>query len=307
MKRATIIIAALLMALSMTGCGVSVPSDMARIHMGDGMFENKTPKGCVAPGTKDNSITNDEYPLYPVNEREWDASVNDDADSGRYKSVTKDNVEMYIPLNVRFNLIAPMSEDEESKDDERCATLIEFHMKYGRRYGVEFEDDGSYNDEWIDVLRRLIHDPVETSLDRIVQGYNWRDVYNNPDTKTEIEEKLLDPSMGIVPFIERSAKGTFFENFAVSMGSAEPVNDSLQAAIAEEQNLVASSQARKAEAEAQEAEARARVAVARAEAAEQRAKIAGFGGTRAYLQYLCISTPTCGNPYRDQFLYGDTP
>lgn len=303
MKRITIIIAALLMALTMTGCGISVPSDMVAIHMGDGPFENKKPKGCIEPGTKDNSITNDEYPKYPVNEREWDASENDDADSGRFKAVTKDNVEMYIPLNIRFNLISPL----DSEDDARCDVLIDFHMKFGRRYGVEFEDDGSYNGAWIDVLRRLIRDPSETSLDRIIQQYNWRDVYNDPETKAAIEKSLLDPTLGIVPFIERSAKGVYFENFAVSMGSAEPVNTALRDAIAEEQNLVAGSQAREAEAKAKEAEARARIAVAKAEAAEQRAKIEGFTSVQAYLEYLCITTPECGNPYRDQFLYGGTP
>lgn len=294
---------AVFMVVSVSGCGVSVPSDMVRIRMGDGPFENKSPKGCIPPGTRDNSITNDEYPLYPVNEREWDATGQDGSDSGRFKSVTKDNVEMYVPLTIRFNLITPKSED----DEEACDTLTEFHMNFGRRYGVEFEDDGSYNKEWITLLRKLIADPSETALDRIIQDYTWRDVWNDPETKAEIERRLLDETEGIQTYIDRTAKGIYFENYAVTMSKAEPVNESLREAVANEQNLVAQSQSREAEAKAKEAEARARIAVARAEAAEQRAKIAGFGGTKAYLEYLCITTPECGNPYRDQFLYGGTP
>jgi len=279
--------------------GYSTPSDMVAIRVGGGPVEAKKVKGdCIQPSTR-GYFTNDSYHYFPTSEREWDATGQDGSDSGRFKSVTKDNVEMYIPVTVRFTLIT------------ECDTLKDFYTKYARRYGVEFKngDDtyeetaANYNQQWLTLLRKLVADPTDTTLDRIVQDYNWRNVWNDPTTKPEIERKLAEELRGEDSLLVQTAHKAYFDNISVLVGKAQPVRKALSDAVAEEQTNVAKAQSAEAQAKADEAKALAQVAVARAEGAKRRAEIAGFGSVEAYNISQCINTPDC-NPYPSPIIPG---
>ena len=129
-------------------------------------------------GSRKKFWTNDDYPLFPTSEREWDATGQTGSDCKDFTSVTKDKVVMDIPVTVRFTL----------KTD--CPTLKKFYTSYARRYGAHFDSDGTYNDQWETLLRKLVADPSDQTLDRIVQQYNWQNVWNDPKTKTDIEQQL---------------------------------------------------------------------------------------------------------------------
>lgn len=288
-----------LTTLSLTSCGYSIPSDMVAIHIGEGPLEARKIKGegddrCLQPATR-GWWTNDTYYKVPTNEREWDASANDDADGGRFEVTTKDNVVMYVPVNIRFTI------------DTECEVLVEFYQKYLRRYGVEFEDDGGYNEEWISVLRRLVADPAEQELNALTQEYGWRDVWNDPDTKTALQNDLQSQLTAPDSAMTQAAKGVYFTGITVLVGKPKPQNKALAEAVAEEQTQVAQSKAAEAKAKADEATAKAEKAVAEAQAAKKRAEIAGYGSVQNYLYAQCIAEPTCGNPFRNQFLYGGNP
>lgn len=293
-----------LTTLSLTSCGYSVPSDMVAIHIGEGPFEARKIKGegndrCLEPATR-GWWTNDTYYLVPTNEREWDASANEDADGGRFEVTTKDNVEMLIPVNIRFTI------------DTECDALVEFYQKYLRRYGVEFEDDGGYNDEWIRLLRRLVADPSEQELNALTQEYDWRDVWNNPDTKTALQNDLQSQLTAPDSAMTAAAKGTYFTGITVLVGKPKPKNGALAQAVAEEQTKVAQSKALEAQAKADEATAKAQKAVAEAEAAKKRAEIEGYmlrgmsprEAMRAYNEANLIAEG--GNPYQPTYIIGGT-
>jgi hypothetical protein len=288
-----------MLTLALTGCGFSVPSDMVAIHVGEGPFEARKVKGCEESSTR-GWMTNDTYEYFPTNEREWDASTAEDADGGRFKVVTKDNVEMYVPVNIRFTLIT------------ECKILTDFYNRYARRYGAHFDSDGTYNDEWVDLLRRLIKDPAENTLNEITQGYEWRKVWNDPDTKTAMQQDLQKDLTSPASFIEAAAKGKFFEGITVLIGKPEPVNPNLAKAVAEEQTKVAESKSQEAQAKADEATAKAQLAVSEAQAAKQRAAINGYrleGMTakeamRAYNESQLITAG--GNPYQPTYIVGST-
>lgn len=294
MKKTKLLIAAafaVLLSTMMTACGYSVPSDMVAIRVGAGPTEAKKIKGCVNSNERDWFWqTNDSYYYFPTNEREWDATGQKGSDTGRMKSITLDNVEMLIPVTVRFTL------------KTECDDLKDFYTRYARRYGVKFSNDGSYNEEWITLLRKLVGDPTDQSLDRIVQGYNWRDVWKNPETKTEIEKKLNDALQSKTSLLVQTAKGEFFEGISVLVGTPEPLNDALRTAVAEEQTRVSQAQSEEAQARADAAKAEAQLAVSRAEAAKQRAAIAGYPSVEAYLKAQCIAQGC--NPYQPTYLYG---
>jgi regulator of protease activity HflC (stomatin/prohibitin superfamily) len=267
--------------------GYSVPSDMVAVHVGAGPFEASTIKGDCIPSSTRGFLTNDDYEYFPTSEREWDATGQDGSDAGRMQSVTKDSVQMYVPVTVRFTLIT------------ECETLQNFYTRYARRYQVEFENDGSYNKEWLTLLRKLVADPSDATLDRIIQDYEWRKVWNDPTTKVEIETRLNEALQAPSSLLVTTAKGQFFEGISVLVGKPEPVNPDLAEAVASEQTKVAEAQAAEAQANADKAKAEAETKVARAEGAKQRAIIRGFGGINGYLKYQCILAGC--NPYQPTY------
>lgn len=291
MKRIITAVALAMAALTMSSCGYNVPSDMTAVHIGEGPFEAKKVKGCVEPSQR-GFITNDTYALFPTSEREWDATGQKGSDSGRFTSITKDNVEMKMPVTIRFTLIT------------ECDTLKDFYTRYARRYGVEFKSDGEYNNEWMTLLRKLVADPADTTLDRIVQDYNWRDVWNNPETKAEIERRFNSELSGEKSLLDVVAKGHFFEGVSVLVGKGDPKNPELAAAVALEQTNVAKAQSAEAQAKADEAKARAEIAVSQAEAEKKRAEIAGYNGIENYLRSQCIAAGC--NPFQPTWVYGGT-
>ena len=281
--------------------GYSVPSDMVAVRVGAGPFEASKIKGDCVPSATRGFFTNDDFEYFPTNEREWDATGQEGSDSGRFQSVTKDSVQMYVPVTVRFTLIT------------ECETLQDFYTRYARRYGVEFDNDGSYNEQWLTVLRKLVADPSDATLDRIIQDFNWRNVWNDPQTKTDIEKRLNDELQAETSLLTTTAKGTFFDGISVLVGKPEPVNEDLAIAVAQEQTKVAQAQSEEAQAKADEAKAIAQQEVAKAEAVKQQATIDGYKlqgmtsqeAVRAYNEAQLIAKG--GNPYQPNYIVGGVP
>ena len=267
----------LVLLVLLTGCGYSVPSDMVAVHVQEGPTQPKKVVGCEQSATR-GWWTNDSYELFPTSEREWDATGQDGSDSGRFIVTTDDSVEMYVPVTVRFNLIT------------ECNTLKDFYTKYARRYGVEFEDDGTYNKAWITLLRKLVADPAQETLDRVIQDYKWRDVWNDPKIKVEIT-KMVNDQIG--DLMQQQAQGSYFEDISVLIGKARPVNPDLAQAVALEQTNVAKAQSAEAQAKADLVKAQAEIAVKKAEALKKRADLSAYGSEETYLKELCIQTQGC--------------
>jgi hypothetical protein len=266
---------------------------MVAIRVGAGPLESKRVKG-VVPSNERKWFwtTNDRYYYYPTSEREWDATGQPGSDGPQFTSVTKDNVVMTIPVTVRFTL----------KTDD--ASIVKFYEKYGRRYGVEFNSDGEWNDAWLQVLRKIVADPADATLDRIVQNYRWRDVWNDPKTKVEIEKKLADALTSSDSLLVQTAKGSYFEGVSVLVGTPSPERQELKDAVAKEQQAVADAQSKEAEANARAAQARAEVLVAKAQASKKAAEIAGYPDVGSFLRAQMIEKGM--NPYQPQYVWGGT-
>ncbi|HVQ17880.1 MAG TPA: SPFH domain-containing protein, partial [Actinomycetes bacterium] len=263
-----------------------------------GPTQPKKVVGCKPPSTR-GWLTNDDYKYYPTSEREWEATGQKDSDADPYESVTKDKVIMKMPVTVRFTL----------KTD--CKTLQDFYVKYGRRYDVEFKNDGTYdetganyNQAWLTVLRKLVANPTDQTLDRIVQGYNWQDVWNDPGTKTKIEQQLTADLRSKSSLLVQTAHKAYFDDITVLVGKPIPPK-ALGDQVAETQTRVAKAEAEEAQANADKLKAEAQTKVALAEGAKQRAIIEGFGGIEGYLKYQCI-LQGC-NPYQPSYGTALTP
>ncbi len=275
--------------LFLTGCGVSTTPGVTKVHVGSGPFEDPAFKTCVAPSTKNNMPTNDAYFAYPVSERDLDATGQDGSDFAAITVLSKDNAEMRIPVTLRFNMAAD------------CRTLQEFHRAYGERYAAYLNDDGTSTAGWMLMLRKLMYDPMDTTLDEIAKKYTWREMLNNAAAQNEMQSALVE---NIDQIVADNAKGEYFENFVVLMKKPTPANRDLQAAVEAEQEAVATAQSAEAEARAKKLQAEAEIAVSRAEAQKKKAEIDGFGGYQNYSRSQAIERGL--NPFQPTYIVGGT-
>lgn len=272
-----------------TACGVSTPPDSTKVQVGAGPFEDAKFKGCIAPSTKKNAPTNDDYYAYPANERDLDATGQKGSDFESITVLSKDNAEMKIPTTLRFNMVGD------------CETLQEFHKAYGSRYSAYLNDDGTSSEGWMLMLRKLMYDPADATLDEIAKKYTWREMLNNADAQNEIQSALVD---NIDEIVANNARGQYFENFTVLMKKPYPADEGLRAAVASEQQSVATAQSAEAEARAQKLQAEAEVAVAEAQARKKAAEIKGFGGYENYSRSQAIENGL--NPYQPTYIVSGT-
>jgi len=274
-----------ILLLTVTGCSsVSTASDQVALHYEGGAVSSKKFAGCVPASKKDYAGPGDTFYSYPTNQRIFDATGGEDSDGNVITVVSKDNVELAVPISVNFTL----------KTD--CEILREFHQTIGNRYQAYMDGDKT-SEGWNKMLRLVIQQPLDTTLDRIAQNYNWRDLYNKPEVKTAIEKQVNEQLSAIV---SRQTNGKeFFDNFSALVQKPTPTNQALKDNIAAEQNNVASAQAAEAKARADKAAAEAQVAVARAQAESRKAEIAGYGTAEEYNKAKAIEKGL--NPYQPSY------
>lgn len=311
MRKALFIVAAL--ALVATGCATtSAPADLKGVHYSGGSFSSKKYDNCIDPSTRDFS-PGDNYYYYPTRQISYEASESGSAERGRFKVVSSDSAELYVPVRLTFQL------------DTDCETLRKFHEEVAARYNAAITEDGDDDDDdmtsadypsgWVDLLNDVIGKPLDNTMVRIAQEYPWREVWNDDTVRLELQTEIRE---SIEDLVNEQAGGDYFSDYTVLVQKPEPVNPALVQAIAEEQSGIAQANAERARAEADAKTAKAKAiadaiaaksqtVLAKANAATQQAEIDGFGGIENYLRYQCITSATCGNPFRDQFLYGGAP
>jgi hypothetical protein len=254
-------------AMVATGCSnVSTDSDETALHYKGGPLSSTKFANCVSPSQRNVDGPADKHFTYPTSQRTFDATGGGAAEADPFTVVSKDNAEMKVPVTVTFTLKAD------------CKTLQAFHERLGNRYAAYWESGSDREDGipagWINLLNFVIGKPLDTTLDRVSQGYNWRDLWNNPAAKAELE-KAVDTDLAAQ--VKRQAGGDFFDIGEVLVQKPEPANAELKNAVSAEQSSVAKANSQLAEARAQEAAANAQIAVARAKAAATKAEIDAMG------------------------------
>ena len=263
----------------------SAPADLMGVHYAGGAMSAKKFIDCLEPSNRSGFDPGDGYYFYPTRQISYEASQEKNSERGRFTVVSDDNAELYVPIRVTMQL------------DTKCETLRKFHEEIGARYNAYIEDgndSSDYPQGWIDLLNDVVGKPLDATVDRVAQKYEWREVWNNEEVRVEMEDEIEKSIEGMV---NAQSGGDFFTDFTVLVNKPDPVNPALKDAIANEQTKVADGQAREAEAKADTAVAEAQEAVKRAEAANKRAEIEGYrldGMTNkealeAYLESLRIA------------------
>lgn len=291
MKKMIVALMTVLAIVFTAGCGVSTQPDEVKLQIGAGPIEAPKIKGCVQPGEKRTSPTNDKYISYPVSGRDYDAGTTEGGDSGPITVVSSDNTEMSIPVRITWDFASD------------CKSLEAFYKLYNR-YGASLDDKGQATAGFSKVLDKVLNNSLDTTLDEIAKNYKWRELYNDAAAQNELQAALDENLQAVV---DEVAKGEFFTNINVAtLKKPLPTNTDLVNAIAAEQAAVATAQSAEAKARATEAQAEAETATAKAEALKQKAIIEGYGSFENYAQIEAILAGL--NPFQPTYVVsGTTP
>lgn len=285
-KVTVVAVGAAVAAVAVTGCStVSTESDQVALGYNKGSFSSKTFDKCIPASSREVDGPSDQHFVYPTSQRVYDATGRDGADAEAFTVVSKDNAELRQPVTVTFTLNTDCSPITVAGTEYKGGILQYFHERLGNRYSAFWNSDeeGDAGSEgapkgWVNLLNFAIGQPLDTTLDRVAQGQNWRDLWNNPTTKAQIEREVADNIQEIVDTQTGAPAGHhFFTGFRVLVQKPDPVNQDLKNAVSAEQTNVAKANSQLAEARAQEAAANAQIAVARARALATKAEVDALG------------------------------
>lgn len=299
-----ILAAIAVVAVAASGCAsASNPADLISVHYEGGATQAKKFKDCLQPSERSGYDPGDKFYAYPVRQIVYNAAQDKGSERDRFSVVSQDNAELFVPVQLTFKL------------DTDCESLRKFHETIGARYKayITSGDSSDYPDGWVTLLNDVIGKPLDTTLDRVAQQYPWREVWNDPAVKVEMEAEV---SKNIEALVNRQAGGDFFTDFTVLISKPDPVDPALVDAIAQEQAGIAQAQAAKAKAEADadtatakakadEISALSQVKLAQAQARTKQAEIKGYGGIENFLKHELIENG--GNPYQPAYGAALTP
>lgn len=283
---------------ALAGCTVATPqADQTGIHYEGGPFSANKYASIVAPGTRDTFGPGDHVYYYPSGQRTYDATGGPGAEHAPYTSSSKDSVELATPLSVTFEL----------KTD--AGSLRRFHENIGIKYQAWYEDGTKdptgVSSGWGKLLEFYIGQSMDTTVDRVLAGYAWRDAYGNADVRNAIQAAVQNELPGIVAAkMQASDIDGFFTSFAVQVQRPVPTNPDLLKSIADLQNQVAQAAANKAKADADTATANAQLALQKAEAAKKAADISAYGSVDQYNKAQAIEKGI--NPYQPTYVVPGT-
>lgn len=288
----------LLPVVAVAGCtSVSTEPDQKALHYEGGAIQDKKFKSVVEPSKKEFFGPGDKTYVYPVGQRSYDATGGPGAEHAPYTSSSKDSVELATPLSVTFEL---------RTDD---GTLRRFHEKIGIKYRAYYEentqDPTGISPGWRKVLDFYMGQSIDTTVDRVLAGYAWRDAYGNAAVRNEIQNAIqTELPSSVSTKMQAVDIGGYFTSFAVQVQRPVPTNPDLLQSIADAQNNVAAANAAKEKADADLATARAQVALQQAEANKKKADISAYGSVAEYNKAQAIDKGI--NPYQPTYIVPGT-
>ena len=295
---------AMILAVVLSGCATATNGpDLVGVHYKGGELSAKEFVNCLDPSERSGFNPGDKYPAYPARQISFDATGGDSAESDPITVVSSDKAEVEVPFTVTMFL----------KTD--CDTLRKFHETIGTRFnafldvtdppeknykGEEIDGDnltsGDMPEGWVDLLKFVVGKPFDVALDRTAAQYTWTELWRDPEAKQALDDAITEQ---VDDLINTQAGGEFFTDIQVLIQTPDP-DAELKAAVVETQtqleeikrdraSALAEAEKQKATAKAETKTAQAQIAKARAEKFSRVLEVQGYGGPRAYLQYICLT------------------
>lgn len=288
-------IALVVVTLGLAACStVSTEPDQVGLHYEGGPFSAKKYSSFVDPSKREVFGPGDKTYIYPAGQRSYDATGGAESEHPPFTSSSRDSVELATPMSVTFEL------------NTDTATLRRFHEQIGIKYSAFYDDDpdtpeSKISKGWWNMLNFYMGQSLDTTVDRVLAGFDWRQSYNDPAVRVQIQNEV---QKDLPILVSQKMGGQYFQTFAVQVQRPVPTNGQLRDNIAAAQNQVAQAQAAKAKADADLATANAQIAVQKAEANKKKADISAYGSVAEYNKAQAIAQGI--NPYQPTYIVTGT-
>lgn len=181
-------------ALVLTGCSLSPAPDQAGLIYDAGPLSKTSFQECVAPGARAFYGPADQEFTYPAGQRTYVFGTGDEADIDYIRVADRDGIDLGVAGQLRFTL------------NTDCDTLVQFHEKIGLKY-----DGGK---DWSGILAVYLQQPLRKAITEATQGQTWRELYQDPKTKSAWEQAVKD---ALPAAINQATGGDYFTNIDLSL------------------------------------------------------------------------------------------
>lgn len=202
-----------LAALALTGCAITTDTNQRGLDYDyDSWTGEKTLEGCVEPGQRAWQDINDPGVALPADQRSFQFTNGEGAESKPITVVSKDNLEMSVEGVATFYLTGD------------CKTLDDFYKKIGQKFGADS------NEGWARLLGVYVKQPLDRAMDAAAKKYPWKDLYANPQVKQAWETEVAAMAS---QYVKEQAGADYFTGFKFTLQQPQPpakVRDALASA-----------------------------------------------------------------------------
>ncbi|WP_433542053.1 SPFH domain-containing protein (plasmid) [Streptosporangium sandarakinum] len=189
-------------ALFASACSITTDTNEVGLDYDyDSWSGEKVLEGCVPPGNRAWQDINDPGFAYPADQRSFDFSDSQGAESKPITVVSKDNLEMSVAGVATFYL------------NQDCKTLQAFHEKIGQKFAAN-TDEG-----WARLLGVYIKQPLDRAMDAAAKKYDWKQLFADPAIKQAWETEVATLAQ---QFIKEQAGSEFFSQFRFTLQQPQP-------------------------------------------------------------------------------------
>jgi len=196
----------LLLVFGLVSCGAmshyeTGPGETA-VHESGGIMFPVDAKivGCIPPSSNGYEGLGEKYINYPITQRTFEFSADQDADSGPIQVVAPNSID---PKTHQSTGTVTMSVSGVATFtlNSICDILKEFQQDIGQKLNAD-TDDG-----WTRLLNTYFKPSMEKALDTATKQFEFNGLYANPDVKEQWENKVGEL---FAQYLQASAGGPYF-------------------------------------------------------------------------------------------------
>lgn len=249
--RKSLVAAALVSGLALTGCSTIADPDKVGLYYNEGNSDGYQFGNCIEPGQTGDAEWNNSVVYLPTSLRTWNiAPQNGDSDQAVVASTKPEEGQ---PSGVEVKVWTTTSFYLNTFCDQKGGVIRDFWEKIGRRYGADTEDG------WAKMLKQTLVPTLEKTTQAVTRLYSADALVGNiGDVRTEAQKKISET---FTAELKRLVGGDFFcgPTFNRASNKCDPIemiirdvnynDDGIQAARNEKQKAVELAAAKVAEAQ----------------------------------------------------------
>jgi SPFH domain/Band 7 family protein len=203
MRKAALILAALVGCATLAGCAVADPdTSQAVLRYSGGWFSNQAWNKCILPGERDVTTPGMQHFYYPQGQRTLTLSDEPGADGPPLQVATNNQILLTVRGTITYRLNTncdPYTEYKTAANGQRVVDrewpgglFQRFHDTIGRHSLAYAETGGEPQPPgWNTVVARYVGDPLSKAANDIGKRYTWQDLYSNPAKNAEWQAAVI--------------------------------------------------------------------------------------------------------------------